>query len=77
MNYESGPRQPHHSAKLTKDQACLAQDYYAEGYTQKSIAEKFSVSPSTIHKLVHAKTWRWINDYGSLEAPTHTEDTDR
>ena len=72
-------RKRHHAAKLTVDQAFMVEDYYAEGYSQKCIAENFSVSPSTINKLLRRKTWRWINDYAPLPAHTrtHTEETDK
>lgn len=51
----------HHQARLTEKLVQEIRALYENcGYTQKDLAEKFQVSPSTIYLIVHRKRWRHI-----------------
>lgn len=47
----------HWNSKLTRTDAELIRDLYAQGLMQKEIAEKFDVAPNTVHNIIHFATW--------------------
>lgn len=52
----SGER--HHSAKLTMADARRMRELHAAGQSEKEIAQTFSVTPSTVRRVVSGRSWR-------------------
>ena len=47
----------HHKAKLTEEAVLFIREAYAEGMSQKSLADKYGVALLTISNVIHRRTW--------------------
>jgi uncharacterized protein YjcR len=48
------------STSLTERDVRSIREMYAQGFLQNRIAEFYSISPSTVHRIVHQETWQHI-----------------
>lgn len=47
--------------RLTPEDVAVARSLAAQGWTQRRIADRFQVHPTTIGGIFRARTWRWAN----------------
>lgn len=49
------------SAKFTEEQVLEIRKLYKQGVSQKELVDKYNAGRSTIHAIVHRRTWKHIN----------------
>ena len=50
----------HHKVRLTDSDVYEIRDMVMDGCTQKYVAEKYSVSSSTVNDIIKGRSWSWL-----------------